>query len=120
MPRRANSNALEARINQIVQRAARAISEMVRGVGARVAAPAGPAEKGGVGRRRRRGRRGPNALTLDKIVRLLESHPGLRSEQIRDQLGLDGEVVRQGLTKLRASSKVKTKGERRATAYFVS
>ncbi len=60
------------------------------------------------------------AKTLDLVTKLLRANPkGLRSEELRKMLGLDatemGRILKGGI----ASKKLRSKGEKRATTYFV-
>jgi hypothetical protein len=67
------------------------------------------------------GRRGRlDEGTLGQILKTVEKHPGLRSEQIQKQLDVDPRLVKAGLARLRAEKRVKTTGERRATTYAVA
>lgn len=131
MPRPTKQTELVNRINQIVITAAREIAVEVRRdlaeqvnrlVGGSASdgrgAARGAAPKqlpAGKGRRRRRG--GPDAATMDRVLRLIQSKPGLRSEQIQKSIEMDPSSVKAALAKLRAAKRVKTKGERRATTY---
>jgi hypothetical protein len=82
------------------------------------AAGRGPGRPPGDGGPRRRGRRGRlDQATLDLILRYVEKHPGLRSEQIQAQLDVDRKLVKAGLAKLRELKKVRTSGHKRATTY---
>jgi Mn-dependent DtxR family transcriptional regulator len=67
---------------------------------------------------KRRGRRGSlDQGTLDQILKFVEKHPGLRSEQIQGELDVDRKLVKAGLAKLRETKKVRTSGHKRATTY---
>jgi hypothetical protein len=57
---------------------------------------------------------------LDDIVKLLETKPGLRNEEIQKQLGKPAVLVKTSLAALRKGKRVRTEGERRATRYFAS
>jgi hypothetical protein len=131
MPRTSTIQSLERRIHDIITRAAHEISAVARRelsddirklLGAAGATPATtrgaaatPAHAPKASRRGgRRGRRGPNESTIEKVLDFIKSTPGLRSEQIAKQLGGD---VKSALAKLRAAGKVKTSGARRATTY---
>ena len=75
----------------------------------------GPGRPPGSGRRGRRGRL--DQATLDQLLKYVEKHPNLRSEQIQAQVDIDRKVVKAGLAKLREQKKVKTSGHKRATTY---
>lgn len=67
---------------------------------------------------KRRGRRGRlDQGTIDQILKFVEKHPGLRSEQIQGQLDVDRKLVKAGLAKLRETKRVRTSGHKRATTY---
>ncbi len=60
------------------------------------------------------------AKTLDKIVLLVKTQKnGLRAEEIRSKLGMQAKemprILKEGITK----KKLTTKGQKRATTYFV-
>ena len=69
-------------------------------------------------------KRGNNGKSGDGTVRellaFIARHPGLRSEQIRKEVGLAQPIVKAALAQLRAESKVRTQGNRRATTYSAS
>jgi uncharacterized membrane protein len=82
------------------------------------AAPARAARKGKGGRL---ARRSPEDLAKAKseIISLLAKHPkGLRSEQIREKLGLSKQEVPRPLADALAEKLITKKGEKRATTYF--
>jgi hypothetical protein len=117
---------LQQRVQEVVNRAASEIARAVRqNIAEQVArmtggakAAAKPAKEKPVKRRRgRRGRRGPNSAGVEKVLKFVQSHPGLRSEQIQKQMDLASARVKGALLKLRATGKVKTKGQKRATTY---
>src|SRR5258708_1445242 len=123
MPRPRKQTALDSRISEIIAFATRQIAQLVRTdfadqVGRLAAAPSngrpapGPKPKAGPQRRGRRG--GLNEATLSRVLKVIESSPGLRSEEIYRKLPLPAGKVKAALAKLRHSKRVKTKGEKRA------
>jgi hypothetical protein len=126
MPRSRKPTDLESRISEVIAFATRQIAQLVRADfaeqvgrlaegpparGQRLKAPA--AEKP-----RRRGRRGGiNEATLSRVLKVIVSSPGLRSEQIYKKLPLPVAKVKTALAKLRAAKRVKTKGEKRSMTY---
>jgi hypothetical protein len=59
------------------------------------------------------------AKTLDLVTKLLRANPkGLRSEELRKMLGLDGPEMARVLKAGIASKTLKSKGQKRATTYF--
>ena len=54
---------------------------------------------------------------LERIVEVVKTSPGLRSEQIQAELDLPRPLVKAGLSKLRVTKRVKTTGHRRSTTY---
>jgi hypothetical protein len=120
---------LDTRIQEIVAHAASQIAHAVRAniveevkkaAVAHVARPAARAPapkaraKGG-----RRQSRGLAEADVSKVLEYVGKNPGKRSEQIRAALGISPEVTGKVLAQLRAGKKVKTKGDRRTTAYFL-
>lgn len=68
-------------------------------------------------------RRSADAIgaVVTRIVELLAAHPkGLRSEQIRDALGLRANEMPRPLREALAQSRVVKEGEKRATTYFAA
>jgi hypothetical protein len=65
----------------------------------------------------RPGRRGLDEATLKSVLGVIESTPGLRSEQIYKKLPLNEDLARKALAKLRETKRVRTKGEKRAMTY---
>lgn len=76
--------------------------------------------KTSVGGGRRRKRRGVDGATLARVLQVIKSKPGLRSEQIYEKLPLPRELTKKALAKLRGDKLVKTKGTRRATKYIAA
>jgi hypothetical protein len=86
-------------------------------------APETPGRPARVTRSGRLKRRSPEdiARALDQVVSLLQKDKGgLRAEQIRQQLGMQAKemprVLKEGLDK----KAIKSKGQKRATTYFVA
>jgi len=57
--------------------------------------------------------------TKARLVEFIGKNPGLRVEQLNKQLGTTTKDVALPLKKLVAEKAIKTKGQRRATAYFL-
>jgi len=77
-----------------------------------------PARRGKGGRL---GRRSPNEIgkMVDAIVELLGKHPkGLRSEQIRDALGVQRKELPRPLADGLTAGRLSKQGQKRATTYF--
>lgn len=66
---------------------------------------------------KKHGRRSPEQIEklCATVLTCVKANPGLRCEALKAKLGLDG--VDDALVRLRAAKKVKTKGNKRATAY---
>ena len=79
------------------------------------AAPAKKAKKAGRVRRDEAQIAATKKLVLDYIAR----NPGKRSEQLRPGLKLDRAVFTDAITRLKADKKIKSKGQKRATTYWV-
>ena len=100
------------------RRGARAVSAF------RVSEPIAPFAGGGRGRTRggaRLPRRSADQIegVVDRIVALLRANPeGLRSEHIRDQLGLSAKELPRPLKEAERDKKIWKEGEKRATTYF--
>lgn len=54
---------------------------------------------------------------MDKFIRFVRKNPGLRIEQINEQLGTSTKDLALPVRKLVASNQLRTKGEKRATTY---
>lgn len=79
------------------------------------AAPAKKAKKAGRVRRDEAQIAATKKLVLDYIAK----NPGKRSEQLRPGLKLDRAVFTDAITRLKADKKIKSKGQKRATTYWV-
>ena len=79
------------------------------------AAPAKKAKKAGRVRRDESQIAATKKLVLDYIAK----NPGKRSEQLRPGLKLDRAVFTDAITRLKADKKIKSKGQKRATTYWV-
>jgi hypothetical protein len=107
-----------AQITELARAAARDMIDEALGKG-------GKASFGGLGRGRGRGRgakRTSSELdkTMDELHAFVSKHPGLRIEQINKQLGTTTKDLALPIRKLVAEGALKTKGEKRSTAYFAS
>jgi hypothetical protein len=84
-------------------------------------AAAAPRRGGGRGRGGRLGRRTQNDITrmVESIVDVLaKSASGLRSEQIREALGVEAKELPRPLAEALSSGRVTKTGQKRATTYF--
>ncbi len=79
------------------------------------AAPAKKAKNAGRVRRDEAQIAATKKLVLDYIAK----NPGKRSEQLRPGLKLDRAVFTDAITRLKADKKIKSKGQKRATTYWV-
>jgi hypothetical protein len=78
-----------------------------------------PVKKGKAGRLKRRSAEEIAAL-LGKIVLLVKTHKeGMRAEEIRAKLGLESKEMPRILKEGLAEKKLSSKGQKRATTYFV-
>lgn len=85
------------------------------------AANAGDTKNGTTKRQGRSGRNGQlDEETINRVLKIVEGQPGLRSEQIYKELPLPPELTKKALAKLREDKRVKTKGERRAMTYAIA
>jgi hypothetical protein len=85
------------------------------------AAAATPRRGGGRGRGGRLGRRTQNDITrmVESIVDVLAKNAGgLRSEQIREALGVEAKELPRPLAEALSSGRVTKTGQKRATTYF--
>ena len=78
--------------------------------------------KSTAGSKGKRIRRSPEQLakTQDKILTHIKANPGCRMEDMTAALGEDAYTLRGPLNQLKADKQIKTKGQKRATAYFVA
>jgi hypothetical protein len=102
-------------ITELARMAARDMIDEALGKGSRGATSLGRSRSRGRGAKR----------TGDELEKLAESfhafvskHPGLRIEQINKQLGTTTKDLALPIRKLIAEGALKTKGEKRSTAYF--
>ena len=107
-----------AQITELARAAARDMIDEALGKGTK-SAFAGLGNRGGRGRGRGAKR------TSDELDKLADSfhafvtkHPGLRIEQINKQLGTTTKDLALPIRKLVSEGALKTKGEKRSTAYF--
>jgi len=107
-----------AQITELARAAARDMIDEALGKGSKGAFS-------GLGRSRRGGRGAKR--TGDELEKLADNfhafvtkHPGLRIEQINKQLGTTTKDLALPIRKLIAEGALKTKGEKRSTAYFAS
>lgn len=70
----------------------------------------------------RRGKRTADDLErlAVRVLAFIRAHPGLRAEQLNDALGTTTKEVALPLRKLVSEGVLSTKGQRRATSYFVT
>lgn len=107
-----------AQITELARAAARDMIDEALGAGVK-------SSFGGLGRARGRGRGAKRSGDeLDKLAdqfhAFVTKHPGLRIEQINKQLGTTTKDLALPIRKLIAEGALKTKGEKRSTAYFAS
>jgi hypothetical protein len=107
-----------AQITELARAAARDMIDEALGKGGKVSLT-------GFGGGRGRGRGRGAKRTSDELDKLADSfhafvakHPGLRIEQINKQLGTTTKDLALPIRKLVAEGALKTKGEKRSTAYF--
>jgi len=85
-----------------------------------IPAPKTPKSASSSGRLPRRSAEDIAAL-LDQVVALVKKNrEGLRAEQIRETLGLQAKEMPRVLKEALSARKLKTKGQKRATTYFVA
>jgi len=108
-----------SQITELARAAARDMIDEALGRGAK-------GSFGGFGRVRIRGSRGAKR-TGDELEKMADAfhtfvtkHPGLRIEQINKQLGTTTKDLALPIRKLIAEGALKTKGEKRSTAYFAN
>jgi hypothetical protein len=120
MPRPRKQSALDARVAEIIAITTRQIIAIVRADLRRAAAlkslhtpwGRGAAPAKSAGRRSTH-----DEATLERVLKVIASSPGQRSEEIYWKLPMPVKTVKAALAKLRATKRVKTKGEKRAMTY---
>jgi hypothetical protein len=119
----------QAEMNRVVSDFVAQITELARAAARDMIDEAlGKGGKGaftGLGRGRGRGRgakrtSGELDKLMDELHAFVSKHPGLRIEQINKQLGTTTKDLALPIRKLVAEGALKTKGEKRSTAYFAS
>lgn len=112
-----------AQITELARAAARDMIDEALGKAGGKGGFTGFGRTGGGGRGRGRGAK----RTSDELEKMADSfhafvakHPGLRIEQINKQLGTTTKDLALPIRKLIAEGALKTKGEKRSTAYFAS
>lgn len=66
----------------------------------------------------RPGQRGAlDEATMTRVLKVIEDHPGLRSEQLYKKLPFSHKLAKKALAKLREGKRVKTTGEKRSMTY---
>jgi len=105
-------------VNQITELARAAARDMID----QALGKAGKSSSAGLGRARRgRGsKRTSDELDVlaDEFYAFVSKHPGMRIEQINKQLNTTTKDLALPIRKLIAEGALKTKGEKRSTAYF--
>jgi hypothetical protein len=139
MPRKkSTTSTLETTVQNVLARFAHDIaaavrsefaSEIERIIGGAGAAPAprrpgrpaggGAAAKPADGRRKPHPARSYSDADVTRVLNLIKSRPGLRSEQIQAEIG-NKKVVEKVLARLRDAGQVRTTGTRRAMTYSAS
>jgi hypothetical protein len=108
-----------AQITELARAAARDMIDEALGRGAK--ASLSNLGRGGRGRGRGAKRTGDELDKLaDQFHTFVSKHPGLRIEQINKQLGTTTKDLALPIRKLISEGALKTKGEKRSTAYFAS
>lgn len=113
------------RVQNIIDAFVRQLTEVAREEAARVVL-GGLGSTGHAARTASRDGRGAKrsaddlARLEEQVVAFVAKHPGLRIEQINEQLGTSTKVLALPIRKLVAGRKLKTVGQRRATKYFVN
>lgn len=120
----------QAEMNRVVSDFVAQITELARAAARDMIDEAlGKGSKGAFGglARGSRGRGRGAKRTSDELDKMADSfhafvtkHPGLRIEQINKQLGTTTKDLALPIRKLLAEGALKTKGEKRSTAYFAS
>lgn len=60
------------------------------------------------------------AQVQEKVIAVLTKKPGLTSEEIQENLGLEKKDLQRPLTLLRDERRIKTKGQKRGMKYFAA
>jgi len=129
MPRPRKQNSLDARVSALAlhfggalvhavrDELASEVSRLVNGAKVRNGATrsSSAAKKG---RPLQRG--SVNERVLAKLLGVIKTSPGLRSEQIYEKVNMSKKLAKAGLAKLREMRKVKIKGQKRAASYTVA
>jgi hypothetical protein len=107
-----------AQITELARAAARDMIDEALGKGAKGSFALGRSPRG----RGRGAKRTSDELDkmADNFHTFVTKHPGLRIEQINKQLGTTTKDLALPIRKLIAEGALKTKGEKRSTAYFAS
>ncbi len=107
-----------AQITELARAAARDMIDEALGKGSKGAFSVGRAARG----RGRGAKRTSDELEkmADNFHAFVTKHPGLRIEQINKQLGTTTKDLALPIRKLLAEGALKTKGEKRSTAYFAN
>ena len=111
------------RVQNIIDEFVRQLTQVAREEAARVVM-GGIGSTGSTSRSASRDGRGAKRSAEDlahleeQVVAFVTKHPGLRIEQINEQLGTDTKSLALPIRKLIATKKLKTQGTRRATKYF--
>jgi hypothetical protein len=121
-------NDLSTRLNEIIKQTVVAVEEAVRATVeedvVRLIRGGSPAAKvaaapGRAATKRGTRTRGVSEAHLEQVLQAVRDNPGVRAEGVAPLAGLDRELVKKALAKLRASGAVRTAGEKRATTYSV-
>jgi hypothetical protein len=120
----------QATINKLVDQFVTQITGVAREAAAQALNTAFQAQRGRAGKAkpgkvpsgpRAKGAKRPSSEingTMDEIANFIARHPGLRIEQINDELGTSTKDLALPLRKLVRAGRVRVEGEKRATRYF--